>query len=294
MVYSAFPITVDGVSLDSVAWNVDVKTRQWAASRTADVVIVGTDGVVASLNDDLDATLYTLSMWVLGTDATGVVPAGSTAMAQCRANLDALSFVFRKRWSLLNIVEVVDNAGTTRQAYGKVVDAIAPDVKAGGSARFVVNLLLPDGMWQDPNTSDWSQTGVVSGNTYEVTSLQGASESIADGVVLVTGPATNPQVTDYVSGSYCRLNTTLTAGQQWRLNAATWSTRYGTGLTLSSADSAGTDGQPVTVSGGATARLLRMVPQLSSGVRRVSLTVSGSGFTSATALAVRARRKFSQ
>jgi hypothetical protein len=135
---------------------------------------------------------------------------------------------------------------------------------------------------------------VVAGNTYEVTSLQGSTGPVADGILTFTGPATNPQLTDFNTGAYARLNVALTAGQVWRLNCATWATQYGSGLTFASADTAGTSGQPATVFGGGTARFLRMQPTLNSGARRVSLTVTGSGFTSATAIGVRARRKYLQ
>jgi hypothetical protein len=292
--YSAFPVFVDGVRLDSSAWNVESKVRQWAGARSADVVLPGVDGVAASLNDDLEPTLMTLSMWVVGTDENGLIPNGSNGMAQCRANLDQLSALFGVRHRLISIIEVVDAAGTQRQANAKVVDSISPEVRAGGLGRFTVTLQLPEAMWQDPATSDWSQSSVVAGNTYEVTSLQGSTGPVADGILTFTGPATNPQLTDFNTGAYARLNVALTAGQVWRLNCATWATQYGSGLTFASADTAGTSGQPATVFGGGTARFLRMQPTLNSGARRVSLTVTGSGFTSATAIGVRARRKYLQ
>jgi hypothetical protein len=292
--YSAFPVFVDGVRLDSSAWNVESKVRQWAGARSADVVLPGVDGVAASLNDDLEPTLMTLSMWVVGTDENGLIPNGSNGMAQCRANLDQLSALFGVRHRLLSIIEVVDGGGTQRQANAKVVDSISPEIRAGGLGRFTVTLQLPEAMWQDPATSDWSQASVVAGNTYEVTSLLGSTAPIADEILTFTGPATNPQITDFTTGAYIRLNAALPAGQVWRVNCASWTTRYGAGLTFGSLDTAGTDAQAVTVYGGGTARFLRLQPALTGGARRVSVTVAGTGFTSATAIGVRARRKYIQ
>lgn len=292
--YTAFDVTVDGVSLDSLAWNIDSKVRPWAGVRAGNVVVPGVDGVVASINDDLEPVVWVLSMWAIGVNSSGVIPGGSNAMSQVRANLDALSFMFRKQYTLLDVREVVDHLGTVRQGLCKVEDTISPEVKAGGSGRFTVPLLVPAGVLQDVSTSDWSQASAVSGTAYEVTTLQGSTGPITDGTILVTGPATNPQVTDVTTGAYVRLNAALPAGQQWRVNSATWVTRHGSGLTLGSADTAGTDGQAITVYGGGNSHFLRMYPVLDTGLRRVKLTLSGTGFTSATALAVRARKKFLQ
>lgn len=293
VVYSPFPVTIDGTSLDTVAWNIEAKVRQLSGFRSADISLAGVDGEIPSLNDDLESTLFTLSMWVIGTDTSGLIPAG-TPMAQCRANVDTLSFLFRKRHALIQVAEVVDNVGTQRMFYGKVVDAISPTIAAGGVGKFQVNIKVPDGMWQDMSTSDWTQTGVVSGTPYEVTTMLGATEHIADSTILVTGPATNPQVTDYGSAAYMRYNGVLAAGASWRVNNATWATRFGAGLTLSSADTTGTDAQATTVSGGGKSQFLRLVPTILTGNRRVQLSLTGTGFTGATALSVRARRKYAQ
>lgn len=292
--YSPHPVFVDGVRLDSSAWNIDVKTRAWASSRNGDVTIPGVDGVAASLNDDLEASTMTLSMWVLGTDENGAVPSGSTGMAKCRDNLDQLVHLFGKRHALLNVSEVVDTAGNQRQAYCKVADTVTPEITAGGRAKFTVTLSVLEGMWQDVNTSDWSQSGLTSGNFYEVTTLQGATGPISDAVFTVTGPVTNPELRDFTTNAYIRLNAVLPAGSVWRVNSGTWATRYGAGLTFGSLDTAGTDAQSVTVFGGGNARFLRLQPGLVSGARRVQVSLTGSGITGSTAVGVRARRKFLQ
>lgn len=292
--YSPHPVFVDGVRLDSAAWNVESKVRTMPGARAADQVIPGVDGLAASINDDIESSTLTLSMWLLGTDGDGLIPGGSTAMAKCRDNLDQLAHLFGKRHALLDVQEVVDASGTQRQAWCKVVDAVEPVIRAGGLGRFTVSLLIPEGMWQDPATADWSQASAVASTVYEVTTLQGATGPISDAVVTVTGPVTNPQLNDFTTSAYVRLNAALAAGSTWRVNVGTWATRYGAGLSLASADTAGTDGQAVTVYGNGNARFLRLVPSLSTGARRVRLSLTGTGLTSATALGVRARRKFLQ
>lgn len=292
--YTTYPVIVDGVRLDSAAWGIDVKTRATAETRVGDTQVNGIDGMIASLNDDLGVASRTYSMWLLGTDANGVIPGGSDPMAQCLANADTLTHLFKaESYRLRDVREVVDASGTQRQFYAKVTDSLPIDIKAGGYGRFTVTLSIPAGSSQDVATSDWTSTPtIVSGNAYQVTTLAGATAPIGDAIITVTGPANNPQVSDYVSGAYVKLNRVLAAGEVWRINSGTWATRYGSGLTLGSTDSAGTDGWPITQRGGGNARLLTLQPSLLGGSRVVQVALTAAGITSATTVAVRARRRF--
>lgn len=301
--FTATPITVDGVVLDGYAWGVEAKTRTFGQVRPGsedgnglgDIVLPGVDGEMPVLNEDFEPTFLTLGMFVRGTDANGIVPGGSTAIAECEANMDTLSFLFGKRHALLDVQHDTKGTGALRQALCKVVTAIEPDILPGRSARFKVQLKIPGVFWQDLLPSEWASTPtLVSGNSYEVTTLQGGVAPISDAIITVTGPATNPQLVDMTTGAYVRLNAAVPAGQVWRLNCGTWASRYGAGLVFTSADTAGTDGQAVTVFGGGKASFLRMQPDVMNGARRVHLTVTGTGFTSATAIGVRARRKYFQ
>lgn len=288
------PITVDGVRLDTLAWNITKISRAAAARRSADAAVPGRDGVIPSLNDDLEAGSFGLEMFVMGTDADGAVPVAGKRDT-LRANLDELIHLFGKRHALLDVRETVA-AGVERRAWAKVQDAIQPDVNTvGSSGMFTVGLVLPYGVWEDVATADWNGTlGAASGTVQEVTTLQGATERITDAVVLVTGPITNPRVTDQATGAYVQLNTALAAGQFWRVNVGTWATRYGAGLGLGSADTTGTDGQSLTVFGGSAnqAAFLPLVPVRDTGLRRVKVALTGTGITGATRLSVRARRKY--
>lgn len=288
------PLTVDGVRLDTLAFNIEAIQRATAGRRSSDLEVPGIDGVRPSLNDPLSAAQMGLSMFVRGTNADGVVPPEG-ARTKFVANLDELVHLFGKRHGLLDIQQQVDAAGTKRRVWAKVVDAIAPEVNTpGSSARFSVGLTLPYGVWEDPATSDWTSAAIVSGTPQEVTTLRGATERAWDGILLVTGPITNPRITDPATGAYVQLNQAVAAGAFWRVNVGTWASRYGGGLGLGSADTTGTNGQPSTVYGGMRRQtgFLPLVPVLDAGERRVKLTLSGSAITSATRLSVRARRKF--
>jgi len=291
--FSAHPITVDGVALDGWAWGVTAKVKTRPALRPADVQISGVDGLTPSLDDDFAESLVTLTMYVRGSDEDGYVPPGAAALAQCKANLDTLLAVFSKTYALLDIQENADGVGGLRRIYGKVIQPIEPDLKAGALAELKVQVMAPFSFWEDLEPADWTQTAVTSGSVYEVTTLQGSTAPISDAVFLFTGPGTNVELSDFNTHDYCRLNYALAAGQSWRMNSATWASQYGT-LTLGSADTVGTSADAITVEGGGSARFLRLTPVLDlvSGLRKVRVSVTGSGFTSASTLKIRARRKY--
>lgn len=288
------PITVDGVRLDTLAWNVQKINRATASRRSGNVQLPGVDGLMPSLNDNLDAVTLGLEMFVRGTDVDGAVPVAGQRDTM-RANLDELVHLFGKRHALLDVQEQVA-AAETRRYWAKVQDAITPDLNTPGSAgTFTVGLLVPSGTAEDVNTADWAgAVGAASGTTQEVTTLRGATERTTDTILLVVGPITNPRITDVNTGAYVQLNANLAAGQNWRVNVGTWATRYGAGLGLGSADTTGTDGTSATVFGGTRnqAAFLPIVPVRSGGLRVSQVALSGAAMTGATALSARTRRRF--
>lgn len=288
------PLTVDGVRLDTLAWNVLKINRSTASRRTGNQVLPGVDGVVPSLNDNLDGMTLGVEMFVMGTDADGAVPVAGKRDTM-RANLDELVHLFGKRHALLDVREQV-TATDTRRMWAKVQDSIAPDINLpGSSGQFTVGLYLPYGVAEDPDTADWAgAAGAASGTVQEVTTLRGATERTTDTIVLVKGPVTNPRVTDPNTGAYVQLNQALSGVQFWRFNVATWSTRYGAALGLGSSDATGTDGTASTVTGGTRnqAAFLPIVPIRSGGLRISQLVLTGTAMTGATQLSARTRRKY--
>lgn len=287
------PIQVDGVRLDTLAWNITKINRATGSRRSGDTQVPGRDGFIPSLNDDLDAPTFGLEMFVMGTDADGLVPPAGRRDT-FRNNLDELIHLFGKRHALLEVIETV-KAGTQRRALAKVVDSIQPDGnEVGTSGQFSVGLTLPYAVWEDVATSDWNGTAAASQPVQEVTTLRGGTERTQDAILLVTGPAVNPRITDQATGAYVELQATLTAGQFWRVNVGTWATRRGAGLGLGSNDTTGTDSQDVTRFGGlpSAAAFLPLTPVRDTGERRVKVQLTGTGFTTATRLSIRARRKY--
>lgn len=287
------PLAIDGVRLDTLAWNIEMIQRTVAGRRGADLEVPGLDGARPSLNDPLSPAMLGLGMFVRGTDADGVVP-GPGAAATFQANLDELVHLFGKRHALLDVQQTQAD-GSIRRAWAKVLDTITPEVNTPGSAaRFSVGLSIPAGVWEDVNTTDWTSGQITSGQTVEAVPLRGGTERIQDAILLVQGPITNPRITDPATGAYVQLNQALSSTAYWRVNVGTWSTRYGAGLGLGSADTTGTNGHASTVYGGTRRQtaFLPIVPERVAGVRAYRLALSGTAITTATRLSVRARRKF--
>lgn len=290
---STRPITVDGVRLDTLAWNIERIERGTASRRSSDYSTPMMDGTVAGLNDALEPTIFGLQMWLRGTDEDGAIPVNGQT-TKLRDNLDELLHLFGKRHALLDVRETVDGVGGTRRCWAKVVDRIEPDINTAGSAGiFSVALTIPAGMWEDPASQDWVQLAPVT--AAEVTTLQGATERINDAVFLLRGPCTTPRIKDATTGMFVELGQALSSGQFWRFNSNTWASRVGTTLALGSDDGDGTDVSGITgVGGPARAYGLPLVPARDTGARRVDVTLTAtSGITAATQLSIRARRKFS-
>lgn len=291
------PITVDGVRLDTLAWNITKVSRSVASRRSADVEVPGADGTIPSLNDPLAAVTMGLELWLRGTDADGAVPGGLSRRSVFWQNLDELVHLFGKRHGLIELTETVA-PGQVRRTYAKVTDTIQPDVNEPGSAgTFSVALTIPAGVWEDVAAATWDSGQIASGDTREVTTLQGATERCTDALVCVRGPINNPRLTDPATGSYVQLNRTVPAGEDWTINLATWTSRYGAALGLNPSPTVGNDGAPITVYGGArgVAQYLTLQPTRTSAdpVRRTRLTLTGTGgITTATRVFVQARRKF--
>lgn len=300
---SSHPVSVDGVRLDTLAWGIEGAALTVGSVRSADAVLAGLDGTVPSLEDAREPGAYTLSMFVRGTDVDGTVPGGD-AWAAVRANLDGLLHLFADNGHLLDVREVVETspvdpdvepalAAPARQFYGKVQDALTPDLQPGAIARFTVTLTNPGCYWRDTDDADWAQAAVVNGGTYDVSTLAGSTAPVDDAVVLVTGPAdAGVTVADPSTGAFVRLNAAIPADEAWRVNVGTWATRLGV-LTLDSDDTEGIDQAALTDQGGRYPSLLRLRPTREpDGTRLVRARVTGTGFAGTTSLSIRARRAY--
>jgi hypothetical protein len=302
---SDYPVTVDGRRLDDLALGLETSSLTLGGLRSADQPLSGLDGEVPSLNDAREPGLFTMGMMVRGNDANGVVTPGVKAQTIYQENLNVLKHLLCQQGALRDVRRVVNPAAslilgtavaaasTDQQVLAKVVDSISPDDAAGDWGRVVSVLKVPGCYWRSVQYLTFTQAAVVSGTDYEHTGLAGSTAPIEDAVVTLVGPANaGVTITDTATGYGVRLNEALPAGQTWRVNADTWESRVGAGLTVDSADTAGTDKSGVTDQTGTYPRYLRLHPRDTAGARRVKVRVTGGGFTAATTLAVKARRAY--
>jgi hypothetical protein len=281
-------LTIDGVSLGSYAYGITERTG-WDSSPGLvgeNVRVPGRDGVYWRAKD-YDAGRMVLSMYVQGVGSGGSVPSGSTPEATFRANLDALLALFGKRHGLLTIDKGIED-GTIRRNYGEVTATIEPDYQGPDSfALLKVEITLPDPLWHSVAAVTIEPAGSASSpRTVALSALAGSTAPISDATVLVIGPATNPRITDTVSGAWIQLTGSIASGSVWRVRCADFVSESGASLGYTG----GTASSQIASTTFSGPRLLPLTPDPVS--LTPSLTLSGSGFTSATTLRISARRRF--
>lgn len=230
-----------------------------------------------------------LSMYVQECDEYGFVP--EDAYPKFLNNIDSLFSLFNTRFSQIAIREYIDpvsegnlNAFNYREAICEVEMSIAPELRGRYWGQLVVECKINDGSWRE-KTVNTINVGAAVG-TYNLTALAGATEDIEDAILSLTGPITNPKITDPLTGHYIQLNQTVAAGTQWVVDCRTWASVIGTGLNFNA--TAGTNVTAQTVSSGPFAPSLYGI----SADTMPKMALAGTGLSGATLLQVRARRRF--
>ncbi len=291
---SAYPVTIDGLRMDTLAWNIETLSGRdhLPVQRYSSQVIPGRSGYMVAYEDAFEPGVFGVKGWVIGCDVDGNVAAG--ARPQFEKNIDTLfNLIANCRGRDVELQQSSAATGLTRRASGILTDAFTPEMFGENSASFTLVFTLPNSVWEDTVLpADFSLANAVAVGASNVTTLADGTAPIDDGRYLITGPIATPRLTDVSSGAWVQLNRTLAAGQNWLFDAGTRVSRFGTGLTLASADSAGTDDWPNTVHSGQYT-MMKMHPYLFSGTTRYPrLLLTGTGSTTATAFAVRAKRKY--
>lgn len=184
--------------------------------------------------------------------------------------------------------------GSVRQAACYLRASVDPDHRPGAWTRMTVPLEVPAVFWHDVTAVSFTQTQPVSGTPYVMPAFAGATAPITDSLVLWTGPVTDPTAQDPYSGSTVKWQGTVAAGAQVRIDAGNMTAVSGTGIGLAGAGT-DTSGNLVPSGPGSAFRLLSFLPEIvgtDPTNRRVRITPTGSGITSATSVQVSARRAF--
>lgn len=283
--------TVDGVPLDATGWYLTRETRRRALPgvRAVSVKVPGRAGELPITGLDVDTTTLTLGLWV-----TCRRPDGSEGdLPDLEANLEALYGLFGVRHRMLD-VRHLPAPGVERQADATVLAAADPQVNVAlRHATLQVVLTIPGVFWRDVTAFTW--VGALPGQRQVVTHLAGSTAPITDAVIRITGPATNPRVTDEATGGTVRFTGAVAAGRRLlidcgRLRASlvdedTWDLDAGSDVT----------GQVDSTGPGSAHRWLHLTPTMSGGdpySRTVTVTTAATATTSASGVEIRARRAY--
>lgn len=203
---------VDGVNLSTVAY--DIVSRDGMDTVPA---VTGSNVATAQSHGERWVRKYytaarkTLIMWVSSRDrSTGAEGATlDDKRKNLDANIDYLMLLFGRRNKLLTVQRTLSD-GSVRVAQAEVVAAIDPTSIGMANSRFAVEMSIPEGFWRD--AADSTLLSSAPGSNLVVGGAAGATAPMQDLEYRITGPATNPRITDDESGSYFQYNGTVAAG----------------------------------------------------------------------------------
>ena len=286
---SAYPVTIDGVRLDTWAYNIETKEgRDLGAGYAGENIDTGMrDGVIWVPNKKSNAGRIVLQMWVNGADVDGFVPADN--YKQYRDNLDFLRRIFGVTHRLLDVRASVDMYGTVRQALCEVTAVIDPSLISNFpyTAKLTVELKIIAGFWQDVADTNYdSNIGIAANTDVTLTSWNAATAPMRDLWVVVDGPATNPKVIDNRNGHYVQYNGTVGNGLQWVVDTVGHTSKTGSAIAFTSG---GTDVYDNTVYAGGHAPKIFGITADPLGPQ---IRIEGSSFGANTRLRVRGKLKY--
>lgn len=294
---SRWPITVDGVRLDSLAWNIETRTgRDFSPSVAGSNIDTGMrDGTIWTPNKKYGEGRLVLKMWVAGTDADGAVPGGMDDYEKYTDNLDALKRMFGVKHRLIDVRLQMNASGTkVRQALCEQGAVITPEMMAAYpyTAGFTSEMIIPGGFLQDVADSNYDSNTLLPGGIPANTTITlpspwpAATAPMRELYAVLDGPATNPKMLDPRNGHSVQLNGVVADGSQWVVNTKTWSSKVGIGIAFTDT---GTDKYDVTVfAGGHSPSMFGLTADpLGPQVR-----IEGSGFGAHTRLRLRGKLKY--
>lgn len=270
--------TIDGVPLSDplYRWRVHRETqrRTPVAFRSVDVDVPGVDGNIPIYGENIEATALSLELNVYG--SPGEVE-------------ERVGFLRSLLGRTTGPLMVGKRGGLVAEA--KPVSMSDP-VEADHYARLSVTLAIPAGVWRGAEAT-WTHPAPTSSTPQVVTALDGSSRPITDSLLLITGPATTPIVTDTATGSTVRYTGQVSAGQKLLIDTAEWRAVLGSTVSWGSVGTNATDKVVATGPRSDTHLLpLTPIPGLTESNELTTapkLAFTATSTTEATALQVRGR-----
>lgn len=289
---SLWPVTVDGVRLDTYAWN--IRTRQGrdisAAPKTANLESPMEDGQVWVPGKKYGPGRLILNMWVGGCDANGNLPVDRDMYYVYRKNRDALLRLFNKQHSLLDVQQQIRTSPVEiRQADCQLELMADPEVVVPTvyTAEMAVELSIPGAFWRSIADANWdSAAGITAGAVQQLTPFADITAPMKDVYLVIDGPATNPSWVDQPSSHFLTLQRALLSTEQWVVNTTTGTSKIGTGIAFTDG---GTSVASQTVYGGYMLPKMFGITPLTPNPR---LIVNFTGGSAATRARIRGRLKY--
>lgn len=172
-----------------------------------------------------------LTMYVSSNNgSTGAIP---TSVNQARlnfdANLDFLTLLFGRRRNLSSLVRTL-SSGQQRLGLVTVDAVIEPQLVPIADGMITVELTFPDPFWRD--ASDTNLGTVAAAFSGVFTGMANSTAPVNDAVFIITGPVTNPRITDNESGHWVQYTGTVPATDTLTITNTTMSIS-GTGFSPS-------------------------------------------------------------
>lgn len=282
---------LDGVDLNDSAhrWYLEQSTKRRGipGTRRATLTVPGRHGEQLLPGETYTPGTVAWSIIVTDRDATGQ-PAGAE---QAEQNLDRITWLLTQAGRERTCVHRI---GTLeRHARVGAIAATQPEALDGRLTRYQINAVATtlDPFWTDGDGPvDTTPAAITNGAQITLTALAGGTAPIDDAIIRVLGPA-NPglQLTD-PAGTALEFEAAIAAGQYLFVDLATYTARLSataTHWTTGGTDATGSLDYPA-------AGQLELTPTATAGSTTTGyrLTATGAGFTAATALTVRAERKY--
>lgn len=280
-------LEIDGVSLRGQGFGAATRTGRYSMplKRGENTVIPGASGTVFFKDKPYEEGTGAISLWALGatTDGSGnlVIPATfALQRAAFETNINTIMRLFT-RGHKLSVIRAAQPDGSIRRASVEWNEWSEPDVQAGGTrAEWAIAYTIPKVWWEDESATIQAATaGATLPKTLNLTSFTDMTGVIDDAVFTVSGPITNPKITDSETGAWVQYTGAVPNGQSWVVDVAA----------MTSMVNSATVAVNTTHAGGYK---YLMIPNVFGTTNTPQLVLSGSGGGAATNLSVSARRKW--
>lgn len=279
-VFTPEPWWADELNLSTVAYGVSSASLGTAEPKGNHLELPQRDGYLFTPNRAYNPGEFSLSMFLVGTEPDGSMPGSRTLRRKLfDRNLHHLLSVVTNETR--PVLWQKGQPGTTvrRQALGSVNTATDVEtMMAMQRAVFTLVVSLQDSFWEDSQpTTVATPAGSSLPKTLDLTAAAGMSAPCKDAVVTVTGPITNPRVTNPETGVWAQMVGTLAAGKNLVIDSKQFT--------------ATVDGVPVSFRHGGHAAFV-YIPTRQGMTSIPRLVLSGTGGGTGTKMSVTMRRKW--